>query len=744
MSKKRRKKKRKSLHVPPPVKSVTKETKIIEDKKPLKKISHKSLIYVLTILLLLIAFGFLFYFLIPRSSVKRDTHLNVLLITLDTTRADRLGCYGYEKAKTPNLDFLALNGVKFLNAYCQVPLTFPSHCSILTGMYPLYHGVRNNGSYYLRPDITTLAEIVKSQGLKTAAFVSSFTVDSRFGLDQGFDSYDDNFAAEQAFKALNSEREAEKVFASFASWLDKNHEQQFFLWVHFFDPHLPYVPPPPFREEFQESPYDGEIAYMDFYVGKTVKKLREKKLLDKTFIVLAGDHGEAFGEKGEDGHGVFLYEGTMKVPLIFYAENHLPQKKVVKAKVRLIDIMPSILDMLRIPMEKEIQGESLLPYIQGKKKINLPSYMETYFPRENYGWSELVGLVDGDWKYIHAPREELYNLKVDPGETKNVIVEEKKVLTEKKERLKALIAKNTSPVKAEKREMTAEERERLRSLGYVEFSGEPSKGSLPDPKDRIEELKMMTQAEIYEFKENYQEAAKIYEKVLSLRPEAPTSYVNLALMYARMERFDEAISVLEEGNKKISNSSVLLSRLGHTYMLMGRLKKALDVWQALLRIDPNYFDALLASAWILDFIGNKEEARSSFEKALTIEPENKFLRKNYAMNLATTGKIQEAIKIYEQLAEDYPDDYEIRQDLGIAYGYLGDLSKAIDTLKKALSLRPTPTAYYNLAVAMKKVGNINEAVHYLRLYLENPDGESEQKIKNAQIELQSLEKMLKR
>ncbi|GAH87365.1 unnamed protein product, partial [marine sediment metagenome] len=235
------------------------------------------------------------------------------------TRTDRLGCYGYQKAKTQNLDSIAANGVLFMNAYCQVPLTTPSHCSILTGTYPLYHQVRNNGNYSLSPDLTTLAEILKGRGFQTAAFVSSFTVDSRLGLDQGFDVYDDNFVEGQAFKSLNSERKAENVFASFSRWLDQNQSGQFFCWVHFFDPHLPYDPPSPFREEFPDDPYDGEIAYMDHYTGKVVEKLREKKLLGRTLIILAGDHGEAFGEKEEVGHGIFLYEGTMRVPLLFYA-----------------------------------------------------------------------------------------------------------------------------------------------------------------------------------------------------------------------------------------------------------------------------------------------------------------------------------------------------------------------------------------------------------------------------------------
>lgn len=743
MSKKRRKKKRKRFQAQQAEKpSLAVETVRVKEqsgKKP-KRVP----VFVIFLLFFLLGLFLVFYLFFPKTPIKRDERLNILLVTLDTTRADRLGCYGYKKARTPNLDSLAAKGVQFLNVYCQVPLTTPSHCSILTGTYPLYHQVHNNGSYALSPELLTLAEVLKEKSFQTAAFVGSFTVDSRFGLDQGFDVYDDHFAEGQAFKALNSERKAEKVFEAFNRWLNGNVRQPFFCWIHFFDPHLPYNPPPPFNEEFADSLYDGELAYVDYYLGKTIDALKEKELLAGTLVVLAGDHGEAFGEKVEAGHGVFLYDETMKVPLIFYAENHLPSSLVVKSRVRLIDIMPSILDILNVPLNKEAQGISLLPYINGKKKKDLSSYIETYFPRENYGWSELIGLVDGNWKYIKAPKEELYDLKTDFEETKNAITTKNKIAQEKRVKLQAWIAKYSSGIRSQKREMTAEEKEKLRSLGYVAQPAEVRQGPLPDPKDMVEELRMNQQAGIFELEENYAEAAKIYEKIISLRPETPTNYVNLALMRAKMGQFEEAIHVYEQGITRIPGSVILLSRLAHTYMALGRLKKALDAWQAVLVINPGYFDGILASGWILDFMGNKDEARGFYEKALKIEPENKFLRKNYAMNLATAGKMKEAIGVYERLKEDYPDDYEILQDLGIAYGYGGDLGRSIENLKKAVSLHPSPIAYYNLTVALKKVGSIQEAVYYLKLYLKNPEGEDEGRIRSAQQELINLENLLKK
>ena len=678
----------------------------------------------------------------PATKIKRDSQINVLLVTLDTTRADGLGCYGSTRARTPNLDGLAAAGVRFENVYCQVPLTTPSHCSIMTGTYPLYHQVHNNGSYALPAEMTTLAEVLKDRGFQTAAFVASFTVDSRFGLDQGFDVYDDRLTEGEAFKPSNAERKADKVYAAFRGWLDSRGEGPFFCWVHFYDPHVPYDPPAPYSIDFADSPYDGEIAYMDHYVGQVVAALREKGLLQNTLVVLAGDHGEAFGEKVEVGHGVFLYDGTLRVPMIFSAEDRLPKGAVIRPRVRLIDIVPSVLDMLEVPPPTEVQGQSLLPYITGQKSEDLDSYVETYFPRENYGWSELVGLIEGDWKYIRAPKPELYNLKADPEETENAFGRESERVQEMKSRLEETIAGSSSGLASSKRELTSEEREKLRSLGYVDKTAGAPSGPLPDPKDMVEELRMSQRAEILEMEGNFPEAAEIYGQILELNPQSSVNYVNLALIQAKMDRFEEAVRILERGIAAVPGSVILLSRLAHTDMVMGRLQKSLDAWQAVLVIDPEYFDGLLASGWILDLMGKKDEARGFLEKALKVEPENRFLRKTYAMNLAVTGSLKEAIDVYERLKQENPADPEVLQDLGIAYGYAGDINRAIDNLKAAADLKPTPTACYNLTVALKKVGNIEEAVKYLKLYLANPEGEPEDKIRGAQQELLALEKLL--
>ncbi len=740
MSKKKHRRKKRpqpSPAAPPekrPVADARKETKRAESEKS----RSARLRIILASAAVVIGAGLLYLvFFTGRISVKREPQANVLLITLDTTRADRLGCYGYRRAKTPNLDSLAGNGVRFENVYCPVPLTLPSHCSILTGTYPFRHRVHNNGSYELGPDALTLAEAMKDRGMTTAAFVSSFSVDSRFGVGQGFDLYDDTFQAGLPFKPLNSERKAEAVATAFLTWLEGHPSEPFFSWVHFFDPHLPYQPPSPYREEFAASPYDGEIAYMDAWVGKIIDGLRQKNLLSRTLVVLAGDHGEAFGEKVETGHGVFLYDGTMKVPLIFYAENHLPADRVIRSRVRLVDIMPSILDLLGLPASTSCQGTSLVPYIEGRKKADLESYIETFYPRENFGWSELVGLVAGEWKYIRAPKPELYNLRSDPAEDDNVYASAGKVASEMSARLDELIRQGAGIGSGKARALTAAEEERLRSLGYTSYAG--GKSDYPDPKDKLDLLSSIQQAEGYDFEGRYAEAEALYKELVTLVPDSPASYVNLALSQARQKKFDETIQTLKQGIARIPGSEILLARLGHTYLVTGRLQEAINTMAEVLKLNPENVDALTVSAGVLDTLGKKEDARTYYEKAIGIEPENKYLRVSLAFNLASSGRIGEAIEVYKKLTQEYPGDAVLHQYLGIAYGFRGDYAAAVESLKEAIYIRPTPTAYFNLAVAYRQLGEISEAIRYLRMYLENPEGESEQSIRAARSELERLE-----
>ncbi len=348
--------------------------------------------------------------------------VNVLLITLDTTRADRLGAYGCAQARTPAMDALAAAGVRFARAQSPVPLTLPAHASIMTGAYPTFHGLRNNGSYFLPPQAETLAEILKSRGYRTAAFVSSFVLDSRFGLDQGFDIYSDRMETGGGMKDLQSERPAGEVFADFDVWLTSaGGGAPFFCWLHFYDPHLPYSPPEPFKSDAALPPYDGEIANVDLNVGRAVERLRGLGLYDNTLIIVAGDHGEAFGEHGESGHGIFCYQETLAVPLLMRLPGKRPRSAVIDDMVDLVDILPTTLDAVGAQAPPYVQGISLLPLISGKRGPEREFYFESLYAQEDMGGAPLTGLLAGGWKFIDLPRAECYDLEADPGEKNNLL-----------------------------------------------------------------------------------------------------------------------------------------------------------------------------------------------------------------------------------------------------------------------------------------------------------------------------------
>ena len=700
---------------------------------------------------ILVLLGVLAYVLVSRFGkgafdlAAASSH-NILLITLDTTRADHLGCYGYEKALTPRLDGLARDGVRFARAYAPAPLTLPAHASIMSGLYPVAHGVRNNG-HELAPGIRTLAEILKARGYSTSAFVSSFTVDSRFGIGRGFDVYDDTFRAQQPLKSGNAERRAEETFARFSRWLAGIGSNRFFAWVHYFDPHLPYDPPSPYREGSPGRPYDGEIAYMDRYVGAILEGLAARGVLDETLVVVAGDHGEGLGDKGETGHGVFLYEETLRIPLIFHDRAVFRRARVVESAVRLVDVAPTILDMIGLKAETAgMQGQSLVPWISGKTEKDLDGVIETFYPRENFGWSELVGLVSDRWKLIRSPRPELFDLRADPEERNNLFGASADKAGELAERLEREILRLSSGAGIPKGPPSrkAEDRERLRSLGYVNLAPSKPGEAAPDPKDRIGLLKLVMRAQALEFDGKLPEAEEAFRDILKDIPDSPEAYVHLAIVQERRKMLERAIETLDRGIARLPDSEIILVRLGHTYAVAGKPGEALGTIDRVLAINPRNVDALTIRAGILDETGRKDEARECYERALLIEPESLYLRMSLASNLASRRRLQEAIAIYEGLIADFPEEQAFYQYAGIAHSYLGEYDQAISRLRQALAIRPTAVGYFNLAVACEKSGRLEEAADSYALYLRNSQGESEESVRGARAELERLTKMLGR
>jgi len=697
----------------------------------------------LAVLALLAAFVFVIRPGTGRPAPPAPDALNVLLITLDTTRADRLGSYGYAGARTPRLDALAGEGIRFARTYAPAPLTLPAHATILSGLYPAAHGIRNNGRE-LDPKVRTLAEILKGHGFATAAFVSSFSVDSRFGLGRGFDVYEDTFQTASPLKGANSERRAEETFARFSRWFDGASGSRFFAWVHYYDPHLPYDPPSPYKEEFGGRPYDGEIAYMDRFVGAVLDRLEEKGVAGRTLVVVAGDHGEGLGDKVETGHGIFIYEETVRVPFIVRNPGAFPRPRVVGSAVRLVDVAPTVLATLGLAGEANaMQGRDLTPWMRGKEDGDLDALVETFYPRENFGWSELVGLVSGPWKFIQAPRPELYDLGRDPGELRDLAAASADEAAAMARKLEQELVRLSSPGGAGGPAAdSAEVRERLRSLGYVNFA--PAKGETApaDPKDKIGLLKNIQQAQIYEARGEFAAAERAYREVVRAIPDSPESYVNLAIVQARQNGFDRAIETLKEGVERIPDSDVLLVRLGHTYLVGGKPREALETMEKVLVLYPDSLDALTVSAGLLDATGRKNEAREFYKRALEVEPESRHLRLSLAANLASTGSLKEAIGIYESLIADFPGEQGFYQYAGIASSYLGEYGRAVSFLRRAVDIAPTPTGLFNLAVAYEKSGDLRSAAATFRIYLERYPNEKENERRAVQAELENLEKKL--
>jgi len=568
--------------------------------------------YFLTLIILIALIAIAAVWFLTKNGEISDIQ-NVIIISIDTCRADYLSCYGYPEKITPNIDALANEASLFKNTVSPVPITLPAHCSLLTGTNPPYHGVRSNVAYKLAPSNLTMAEILKSNGFQTAAIVSTFVLEKQFGLSQGFDTYDDEYQEIHSSR-FGNERKGDEATRIALEYLENNNDRKSFLFLHYYDPHLPYDPPSPYREEAPGRPYDGEIAYMDRYVGAIRDALEERGLLDETLVVVAGDHGEGLGDKVERGHGIFLYEETLRVPLLLFDREVFRRPLVVESAVRLIDVAPTVLELLGLEREAAgMQGKSLVPWIRGRSAGDLDALVETFYPRENFGWSELVGWISQGWKLLQSPRPELFDLRADPGERTDLFGTEAAKARELAEGLEQEILRlgrgpDASGGAAPGR---AEDRERLRSLGYVNLAPATPGAAAPDPKDRIALLELIQQAQSLESEQRFAEAERVHLDILKEIPDSPEAYVNLAIVQARQNAFDRAIDTLLRGTDRLPDSVALVVRLGHTYLVSGKPLKALEAMDRALVLDPRNVDALTVRAGILDAAGRKDERMSA-------------------------------------------------------------------------------------------------------------------------------------
>jgi arylsulfatase A-like enzyme/tetratricopeptide (TPR) repeat protein len=625
-------------------------------------------------------------------------------VTIDTLRADHLGAYGYERIETPNIDRLARRGTLFARAFTPAPLTLPAHVSIMTGTYPPSNGTRNNGQR-LSSRLTTLAEVLKGRGYRTGAFVGAFPLDSRFGLGRGFETYDDHYGSRNAARDLTFvERKADDVNAAALAWIGRKSAAPFFAWVHYFDPHAPYEPPSPYSAGYRGREYDGEIAYADAALGRLFARLESSGLLDNTLVVLTADHGESLGEHGEATHGIFVYDATLRVPLIFAHPDLVPAGRTISGPADLVDIAPTILGLLGIPVPSEMQGLVLAPALRSSEKTVGPDlegreiYLESQAGWLDRRWAPLLGIRSGSWKYIEAPQAELYDLRTDPGETKNVIAAhpaESKRLSGSLARIgRGAAGPDASGA------LDAEARKKLRSLGYLSGDAVPASERPPDPKTMIPVDNLFNEAVLASEAGRLEAAAGGFRDILDKNPRFVQAYEYAAYNLYKMERIEAAVALLQKAIAAGLWTPSLLSRLGLYLQESDRIDESIAVLEDAAAAAPEDTEVHNDYGVSLFRKGDVRQAIVEFEKAIALDP-------SQAMAFNNLGNARLALKEYDAAGAAYAKAVGLDPRLASAFNGLGavayrrsDANTAIRSWEKAVSIDPgLSDALYNLGRA---------------------------------------------
>ena len=615
---------------------------------------------------------------------------NVVVITIDTLRADHLGCYGYKQIHTPNTDGLAADGIRFENAFTAVPITLPSHTVIFTGTYPMLNGMHDFSGNRLGPEPPTLAEVLKQHGYRTGAVVAAAVLDSRFGLNRGFDFYYDHFDFNrlQESNLDEMERPGNIVADETLEWLANNYQKPFFLWMHLYDPHYPYNPPAPYSDEYKLHPYDGEIAFADEQVGRLLQFLKQAKLYDNTLIVLSGDHGEGLGEHGEKTHGFFIYNSTLHVPLLVHLP-HGPKGKQVEDPVSTADIMPTVLQVLNLPVPSQVQGQSVLPAIEGASAQQAQSlYAETFLPRLHFNWSELRGVEVGKYHFIEAPKPELYDTSKDPGELNNLYSDKKAVSEEMRAKLAGIIRQYTAGKElAEKTGLDPALMERLKSLGYAGFSGggspTVSDAKLPDPKDRIQTYELISDGMADSQHGRYEQSIEKLTAALKTEPDSVPVHYLLGLDYYRLKDFNNAVEQFQRVLKLSPDYSLAIFQLGLSYARAGRNDEAISALKRALELDGTNFSAAYDLGLLYSQKNMNQQAMDAFRHSISVNPD--YVPGHVALGqlLLAQGRTDEAISELRQATALAPEQPHLHALLAKALEAKGLNIEAQQEMRKA-------------------------------------------------------------
>ena len=675
--------------------------------------------------------------------------MNVLVITLDTLRADHVGSYGYAAAKTPVLDALAARGARFASATTTTPLTLSAHTSLFTGTFPTAHGVRDNTGFYVDDAATTLAEVLKNRGYRTGGFVGAFVLDARWGIAQGFDHYFDEFdLSEDVGPGLDAiQRPGADVVDAATAWLKQPGPGPFFAWVHLYDAHTPYAAPAEFATKFpdtRDGAYDAEVAYADSQVGRLLATLQADGRLDNTIVVLLADHGEQLGEHREQSHGFFVYDASVQVPLIIAGPG--VATRVVLDQVRIVDVMPTVLDLAGVAIPAGVQGVSLRPALDGQRQTLL-AFSESWYPRFHYGWSELRAVRDGRYKFILAPRRELYDLVADPHEVSNLAAAEATRADTLERALRALVAQTTrAGASTAPQPVDAAAEQRLRALGYVGSTSAVNLEERPrrDPKDAIELYNLLQLAGSDSELERYDEAAKkvqqalavdpgiieahsrlgniytkagkhaeaaaAYQRALALDPAHLLSTYNLALAYRALGKTNEAIVGLERTQQLDPRSGRAHFQLGDIYMQRGEPAKALEVLTRGLALDVDRPPFLVKVGEAYLELKQLDAAEKALTEAVALRADVPRGRYNLALVAEQRGDASAARTAYEAEASTNPKNYGAQFNLAKLLLKDGRLADATARFRAAVEARPEfAEGYLYLAKALLDGGNLPAA-----------------------------------
>jgi arylsulfatase A-like enzyme/tetratricopeptide (TPR) repeat protein len=594
-------------------------------------------------------------------ALEKRPRASLLFITIDTCRADGLGCLGNGRIRTPNLDALAARGVAFTQAVCQAPTTLPSHASIFTGLYPSAHGVRDNGRFRLSDEATTLAEVLRAAGYRTGAFVGAFPVAAQFGLAQGFEVFSDEMPR-FSFRGRTAmpERPASEVTARAIEWLKSGGSGPFFAWVHYFDPHWPYEPPEPYATLYSDHPYEGEIAFVDAEIGRLVAALEDAGLADQTLVVAMSDHGEGLGEHLEFSHSVLVYDGTIRIPLVIGpAAPGAAGGAIVTSQTRSIDVMPTALDLLGVAAPEKLDGVSLLAGGVVAPASRL-SYLETYTPWYGFQWSPLRGLRSDGWKYIEAPRSELYDLQADPREGTNLLDRDAGRRSDWRRALAEIGAERGASTETD---MDAETVEKLRSLGYVGMgrsvaSSRPrgADAGLPNPMELID--------------------AYFY-------------FLAPAAGHFGHGEFTDAIALCDSALAHDPTNLQALVTRSHALYRLGRLDEAKASYERILALDPENVGAHFSLAAIAHGRGDYEAAERGYRFVLSVNPGIVEARHDLALTLNARGRAEEAETLLREAVAADPGFASAHRTLGRLCMEQGRRREALAAYLDGLIAEPT-------------------------------------------------------